>query len=330
MSQRTASDATNATIAEQHATYWLADGSIVLEIQSLQFKIHRTLLVRHSPYLASILPTPPSESILSIQCASIDPAREVSARDFVVLLAHLYHDALLSPETPFPRLASVIRITSPNQLHFPRIHELALRYFVEMFPSGPAPFLHPPHLEEALALAQKYGVQSIQKGIIYSLVTTTDFQIDTDGGSEGLERRAPSSDTEKSPVTENIDPAVGDATEAFISSGSAHKHVLPPREAQRCMRLMTSFIEHFSPLLFTAPAAKHMDCTDVFAGTWMGLVIQPAIEDDGVYKPLETLERFKRVDWAKAGLCEACVLEKHAEWTEEQRVIWEAMDGWLA
>lgn len=76
----------------------------------------------------------------------------------------------LSPDAPFPRIASVVRISSPGQLHFPRIHEIALRYFAELFPSGPVPFLHPPHLEEALSLATAFGVTSVSplsQGVIY-------------------------------------------------------------------------------------------------------------------------------------------------------------------
>jgi hypothetical protein len=92
---------------------------------------------------------------------------------------------------------------------------------------------------------------------------------------------------------------------------------------------MTNIIEYFTPILFTPPATPHMACTDVFAETWMTLVIQPALESDAVYKPLETLERMKSVDWAEKGLCPACVREKREEWTVEQEVIWKRVDGWL-
>jgi hypothetical protein len=93
---------------------------------------------------------------------------------------------------------------------------------------------------------------------------------------------------------------------------------------------MTRLISHFTPILFTPDATPHMECTDVFADTWMSLVIQPAIEDDGVYKPLETLQRMKEIDWANYGLCASCVVEKKEEWTGEQRRVWELMDGWIS
>ena len=61
----------------------------------------------------------------------------------------------------------------------------------------------------------------------------------------------------------------------------------------------------------------------------MDLVIQPAIENDGVYKPLETLQRIIEIDWAKEGLCSECVQEKRSEWQEEQQIVWSKLDDWL-
>jgi len=92
---------------------------------------------------------------------------------------------------------------------------------------------------------------------------------------------------------------------------------------------MTKIIDHFSPILFTPPATAHMECTDVFADTWMQLVIQPALEGGGIYKPLETLERMKNLDLGDKGLCQSCLREKRMEWTEEQDNIWKLIDGWI-
>ncbi|KAJ7158672.1 hypothetical protein C8R46DRAFT_907354 [Mycena filopes] len=309
---------TKQPASTRHPTFWFDDGSVVLEVEGVLFKVHGTLLTRNSPFLLSLGKGESSSLTTSrpeIDTLKIDPARRVSAVDYGVLLEHLYHDSPLSPHTPFPRIASVIRASSPGQLDFPQIHEIALRYFVDLFPSGPAPFTHPRHLEEALSLATTYNVASIQKGLLYSLVTSTNF------------------DTEKPRAQGNPDPATesepAPQSAGLGSPSSAHKYVLSPPDAQRCMHLMTNFMEYFSPILFTAPATPHMACTDVFADTWMPLVIQPAIDDEGVYKPLETLERIKHIDWAAAGLCTLCVLEKQAEWTEEQQTIWRLMDQWL-
>jgi hypothetical protein len=93
---------------------------------------------------------------------------------------------------------------------------------------------------------------------------------------------------------------------------------------------MDALIAHFTPILFTPPAASHMECTDIFADQWMPQVIQPALENAGMHRPIETLELVKGVDWKSLGLCEQCVKEKTEEWTEEQRNVWRMVDDWMA
>ncbi|KAJ7714961.1 hypothetical protein DFH07DRAFT_872713 [Mycena maculata] len=334
----------NEPTATRHPEFWFDDGSLVVSVEAVMFKVHRTVLTRHSSFISELEENRlnrdgPGSKFVWVHYVELDPSKKVTAADFEVLLQHLYHDIPLSQDTPFPRIASILRVSSPGQLHFPRIHETAMRYFVDLFPSGPVPFFHPGHLEEALALSTSLNITSVQKGILYSLVTSTNFDTEAaDATTDGDLRTQPSSDydpePEKASVLGNTDPLVP-APESVPhlavadSPSAAHKYVLSPLDSQRCMRLMTHLIDHFSPILFTSPATPHMACTDVFADTWMKVVIQPAIDDQGVYKPLETLERIKRVDWAKAGLCSACVIEKNAEWTEEQEVIWRSMDQWL-
>jgi hypothetical protein len=92
---------------------------------------------------------------------------------------------------------------------------------------------------------------------------------------------------------------------------------------------MNQLIDHFTPILFTPATTPHMACTDVFADKWMTLVIQPSLDCGGVYKPLETLQKMAEIDWAKEGLCIACVEEKKAEWKLEQERVWKNMDKWL-
>ena len=278
-----------------------------------------------------------------------------------MFLAKSEFESPLAADAPFSRVASVLRVSLPQQLNFPSLHKLARQLVETIFPSGPVPFFHPDCLEEALALATEYQITSvsiiihdllplsnlppferrterciqIQKGIFYSLVTTSNF--DTEGGS--------SSDNPVQPFGTSLPPAPFDheneqnpeqddklpksTSNTTSQPKPQHRHVLSAANSRRCTQLMTQLINHFTPLLFTPAATPHMACTDVFADTWMRLVIQPALEDDGVYKPLETLERMRGVDWAKEGLCESCVREKMEEWRGEQEEVWRLMDKWL-
>ena len=162
-----------------------------------------------------------------------------------------------------------------------------------MFPSGPRPFVHPDCLEEALELASEYNIPvsdlcgdsspklmqeelQIRKGVLYSLVTTSNFDTETE-------------DTTNLSTHAALPAQVPNSTPAapILVRG----HVLSASDARTCRGLMKGIMEHFTPILFTPTTTSHMACTDVFAETWMQLVIQPAIENDGVYKPLETLQK---------------------------------------
>lgn len=61
----------------------------------------------------------------------------------------------------------------------------------------------------------------------------------------------------------------------------------------------------------------------------MSLVIEPALDNGGVYKPLETLQDIIDICWDEHGLCATCVNEKRDEWHREQQNVWEKVDGWL-
>ncbi|KAG6828910.1 hypothetical protein H0H92_006361 [Tricholoma furcatifolium] len=187
---------------------------------------------------------------------------------------------------------------------------------IAMIPSEYSPSYLPDDPEDALYLATEYELPSMRKAMYYHFVTSPESPFDTSSEStQTLDGSStPTSEPEKAPAGEQ-------RVDAHIPTSQFH--------GQLCARLMERIIEYFTPILFTPPATPHMACTDVFADTWMRLVITPAIENNGVYKPLETLERIKGIDWEKEGLCEACVKEKNEEWSEEQQNIWKAMDAWL-
>jgi hypothetical protein len=173
----------------------------------------------------------------------------------------------------------------------------------------------------------------MQKAVYYMLVASTDYNFDSDPDSDTTPLFHDTGAVLAMPSVEQDTASMTKRSELLANSGNvnkdAHPRILSQTDAKRCTQLMTCLIDHFTPILFTPPATPHIPCTDVFADTWMSLVIQPGLENDAVYKPLETLQRMKDTDWAKEGLCQSCVKEKHQEWTEEQGNIWNSMDEWL-
>ncbi|TFY69867.1 hypothetical protein EVG20_g2980 [Dentipellis fragilis] len=312
-----------ATLSK-HAVFYFPDGTLFVQIASTPtvYNVHRTLLTRHTPVLEPwIGPAQPSVLALDdtprthVEILRIPESAGVQPADFDVLLEHLYHDAALVPAPPFPRLAALLRITSPHQLSILPLATQARTHLAALFPGGPTPFahLHPrEHLEDALALAMAYPeavAPKTKNALLYGVATSTNFD--------------PQSAYDPNPHTappDNDTPQDADAV--------PHP-ALTPRTLRILHRLLAALVADFTPLLFTVGAASHMECTDILAERWMADVIGPSLVDGGVARPLETLARVSEWDWAGAGVCKECVEKKREEWAEEAGKIWDAVPGWV-
>ncbi|KAF8638928.1 hypothetical protein AX17_001840 [Amanita inopinata Kibby_2008] len=301
-------EASNGETIGKHPVFWFSDGSIVLQAQKQLFKVHYTFLSRLSPFFAALRGAPQSPTDV------VDLGHQVLAPDLEALLQHLYHDVSLSPDTPIDRIASILRVTDPRLLDFPAVHASAKHMFNGRFPNGPMPNYRPANILEALAVASEYRLTTVRKTLLYSVITNDEFDIHV---------------TEETTDPVKADAELNNSDNPRAPTDGARKRNISRADAKCCSELMNKLIEYFTPVVFTPATTPHMACTDVFADTWMTLVVQPAIDDEGVYKPLETLERLKSIDWAGQGLCAPCVLEKREEWSSEQLAIWDMMDGWL-
>ncbi|KAF8902802.1 hypothetical protein CPB84DRAFT_1775476 [Gymnopilus junonius] len=314
-----------------------------------RFKVHHTLLSRHSRFFSTIPKgnkkingalqeqgdgTSISSNSNALNRVVLDADRQAKASDVEALLRHLYHDVPLNKDASLDHIMSLLRVSGPQQLDFPTIYNAARQIFEDMFPKDPEAFTHNHPLHDALPVATALKLSSVRKAILYSLVSTTEFDVsgsisgDMDPQRE-VTLTASNGETSAGRQEDPTDSIV-DRTEPPASPQTALPlRALSPANIETCMALMNHLIAHFTPILFTPAATPHMACTDVFAETWMPLVIQPALEDDGVYKPLETLQRMKEIDWAHHGLCQSCIVGKREEWTDEQRTVWNLMDTWL-
>ncbi|KAK0490629.1 hypothetical protein IW261DRAFT_1617538 [Armillaria novae-zelandiae] len=286
----------DTSVKKHHPVFWFPDGMTILGLEDHLFRVHTTVLSRHSTYFSDILenPLPVGEQRALDECTFLDlDSRQISVVDLVSLLEHLYHDEPLLSSTDFSRIGSLLRITSKEQLDFPTFHELARHKFTATVSGGSCPVFPLRLFGRGIGASDTVP---LFKRLFYSVVTTAQFHEARDGDT-------------------HLD---------------AIKITISKENGRRCEELMADLINHFTPILFTPPATSHMDCTDVFADKWMPLVIQPALDDDGVYKPLESLERIKLIDWEKEGLCASCVEDKKVEWTEgarnsmesDRRVAW--------
>ena len=85
----------------RHPQFWLEDGSLIISIENDMFKVHRTLLCRHSHVLAKwsggddnerrLAPAANGSEAVLLQVPQ-DVAERLRSKDMLVLLEHLYHD----------------------------------------------------------------------------------------------------------------------------------------------------------------------------------------------------------------------------------------------
>ncbi|KAF7778964.1 hypothetical protein Agabi119p4_3309 [Agaricus bisporus var. burnettii] len=309
----------------KHSIYWFDDASLVLHVQAVLFRVHLPLLERHSPFIASLEKMTSSyeqipiviESSVPLVYVTFGDERPVRDTDVEALLEHMYHDLPLSSDSPFERVVAVLRSSSPSQLHLPALHAKAKQYFSSMFTTKMLATSTLGDLHEALSIARSLRLESILKVVLYQIMVSSNLDDET----------AHPTDTQMTNASQPLSSQSATSTENKNPLENVRR--LPGADIQLCKSLMTQIIDYFTPILFTPAATPHMTCTDVFADTWMPLVISPAIENDGVYKPIETLERMKQIDWASHGLCGACVAEKCEEWSEEQENVWALVEKLL-
>ncbi|KAF9260040.1 hypothetical protein L218DRAFT_873202, partial [Marasmius fiardii PR-910] len=185
----------------------------------------------------------------------------------------------------------IIRTSSPEQLDIPKLYEEAISRFKSLIPAQPEVLatFRCDWAEDAMALSMTFGISEVQKPLLYYLIAHSDLD------------RFPS--WAATDVVEKIQKQVE--------------------------TVMPRLIDQFSPVIFTPPPTSHMECTDIVADRWMALVITPALENGRTGKPLNFLETMKGLDWEKEGVCKGCAADKRDEWREEQRRIWEMLDGWI-
>jgi len=84
-------------VIRNHPEYWFEDGSLVLDVQVTRFKVHQTLLSRHSKFFSAVLKLrghdSHSNSMLNgCHHVILEREQQIRADDVEALLQHLYHD----------------------------------------------------------------------------------------------------------------------------------------------------------------------------------------------------------------------------------------------
>ena len=77
----------------RHEKYWLDDGSIIIRSRHNIYKVHRTLLQRHSNLFPAFNIGGDAQKIDGLEVLRIQEELNVDSADVEALLEYLYHDA---------------------------------------------------------------------------------------------------------------------------------------------------------------------------------------------------------------------------------------------
>ncbi|KAL1741388.1 hypothetical protein HDZ31DRAFT_45555 [Schizophyllum fasciatum] len=108
--------------AEHHVTHWYRDGSIVLQVQDVLFRVHQTTLEKHSEVFRDLLSVPQMPDEQQVEgCPFVHLEGDI-AFDWTYLLDAIYDplhlDALASQSLSdqLPRLSSILRLSTKYRI----------------------------------------------------------------------------------------------------------------------------------------------------------------------------------------------------------------------
>ncbi|EAU80884.1 hypothetical protein CC1G_03060 [Coprinopsis cinerea okayama7 len=151
---------------------WFDDGSVVLQAQNVQFRVHRTMLSRHSEVFRDMFEIGRLGSSINASNTpqAADPTPLVDGCPLIILhddptdLTHLLLSLYDKPHTttdalPFATLAALLRLG--RKYHFPSLYAEALRRLQSEFPAS---------LEEWEKLPQTYTYIVEEEGLLFDIV----------------------------------------------------------------------------------------------------------------------------------------------------------------
>ncbi|KAF7297739.1 BTB domain-containing protein [Mycena kentingensis (nom. inval.)] len=115
--------------------YWFDDGSIVLQVESTQFRVAKSMLARHSSVFADMLSLPPTQDPLIEGCPLVELAGD-SSRDWTHLLGAIYTKGGITDRNDIPsfdQLAAILRLSKKYDI--PELRRRCVDLLKDRFPT---------------------------------------------------------------------------------------------------------------------------------------------------------------------------------------------------
>ncbi|KAJ7818971.1 hypothetical protein B0H14DRAFT_2837789 [Mycena olivaceomarginata] len=293
-----------AAPAHKHAVHWVLDGNIVLQIQDVKFKLHKSHLVKHSPWFAGLFDGASvtggdyvargEDGNIPMYILSLP---ELTAKDFARLL-DVFDNAItyVHQDPSFQRTASILR--AATLLSFPDFRDWAVRLLEDMWSPALANLSTEEiqHATESVLLARECEPPAIRKRALYELVRLAGY------GQSGREGVSP---------------------QDFRALVKAREH------------LTAAWMQTMNPysldLLVCARSASAAGDAEAPRCTTADPLLSGKAHHklEYLYDPLCGLHALIEADWAAEGYCDACVKLRREVWANRREKIWDNLDIWL-
>ncbi|KAL1717022.1 hypothetical protein EV715DRAFT_274641 [Schizophyllum commune] len=297
---------------EPHERFWLQDGNVVVHLDGVGFKLHRSRLASQSPWFKALFDKragfdPPADNTfpdfrdipveVEDGCDVYDlHATYVSSEDFAALLAAMEDAVSFRYSAPsFPVHAAIFAAAS--SLNFPAYRAYALKAMEEEF----SPRLETvtaeckPHAALAVSVGNNWSLRQLYKRAFYELARNPDVMAEDCGFLDDTGQLVPSNMLTLEVF--NFQKKLSKAwTEVLLPSG-------PKFSCRGCFS--------DDPANYWAP-------------------IQEGIMSKFALDPICGLQALVNVDWAKHGHCSMCRKRRRIDFATKRAKLWDDMDEWLA
>ncbi|KAI0795988.1 hypothetical protein C8Q75DRAFT_730140 [Abortiporus biennis] len=312
----------------KHPEYWLLDGSVVLRVENVLFRLHRSTLSQLSSYFKELFEDADT-AVEDVEDSDSGQERmegrpvftlhDVTVRDFERLWkATTTAIGFVYKRPSFSELASILRAS--RALSFTLLDEYATTTLRQMWPSDLANLSsdRSPYASESIVLARKCNMPEILKRAFYELLRSSGLGQKEEDDPESLDEET--EEISKEDMKMLIRARERLVLQWLMTASSPPKWSCPLEEQQPDQLAVERNNDAF---------AKCKESRQNFAAIWQKQVFEGGIFEEYLYDALCGLQKLIDIDWQHLGFCEGCVRSWKDGWGKDRTRIWELLDLWL-
>ncbi|KAF8351846.1 hypothetical protein F5887DRAFT_932667 [Amanita rubescens] len=316
----------------KHGTFWLLDGTTLVQIRDIRFKLHRSTLVEQSKWFKDMIENPPHDRCIYadgetgaiVYCLD---SLEIDVNDFVALLSAIRDSVTFTYNPPTSKFVAAM-LRAADALDFFNFKDYAIRYFCDKWPDNvqSVTIRRLKYAADMVLLARRCGINYVLKRALYELVRASGFRQETDSSAE------------------DDDEINSDRSDLSASDYSLLLHVREQLTDFWTGKAIPYSVACISP----KESDDYGDCavaTYRIRSAYMILVHESKIFEKYRYDPIGGLDAIQEAPWVsgekwpskygkdicttKSRLCSACGTKWRNIWDQERKKLWNDLDTWF-